>query len=60
MKPIAKRDCKINDTYYEKGEEIKVQTIEQLRKLNERGFIEPLTQKEIQDYFKKSEIKKIF
>lgn len=53
MKPIAKIDCKINDTYYSKGEEIKVDNIEQLNKLNERGFIEPLTQKQIQDYFKK-------
>lgn len=53
MKPIAKIDCKINDTYYTKGEEIKVENIEQLKKLNERGFIEPLSQKEIQDYFKK-------
>lgn len=53
MKPIAKIDCKINDTYYTKGEEIKVDNIEQLKKLNERGFIEPLSQKEIQDYFKK-------
>ena len=53
MKPIAKMDCKINDTYYSKGEEIKVDNIEQLKKLNERGFVEPLSQKEIQDYFKK-------
>ena len=53
MKPIAKIDCKINDTYYTKGDEIKVENIEQLNKLNERGFIEPLSQKEIQDYFKK-------
>ena len=60
MKPIAKKDCKINDTYYAKGDEIKVDTIEQLTKLNERGFIEPLTPKQIQDYFKKPEIKKIF
>ena len=57
MKPIAKKDCKLNDTYYSKGEEIKVNTIEQLRKLNEGGFIEPLTQKQIQDYFKKEERK---
>ena len=53
MKPIAKMDCKINNTYYSKGEEIKVDNIEQLKKLNERGFVEPLSQKEIQDYFKK-------
>lgn len=55
MKPIAKIDCQINGIYYSKGEEIKVDNKEQLNKLNERGFIEPLTPKEIQDYFKKEE-----
>lgn len=53
MKPIAKISCQLNGVFYDKGDEIKVETIEQLQKLNERGFIEPLTQKEIQDYFKK-------
>ena len=55
MKPIAKIDCQINGIYYSKGEEIKVDNKEQLSKLNERGFIEPLTPKEIQDYFKKED-----
>lgn len=55
MKPIAKIDCQINGIYYSKGEEIKVDNKEQLNKLNERGFIEPLTPKQIQDYFKKEE-----
>lgn len=59
MKPIAKIDCQINGTFYSKGDEIKVDNIEQLQKLNERGFIEPLDQKQIQDYFKKNENKKI-
>ena len=58
MKPIAKKDIQINETFYSKGDEIKVETIEQLQKLNERGFIEPLSQKEIQDYFKKPIISK--
>ena len=53
MKPIAKKDCQINGVFYTKGDEIKVDNIEQLSKLNERGFIEPLTQKEIQNFFKK-------
>jgi len=53
MKPIAKISCQLNGAFYDKGDEIKVETIEQLQKLNERGFIEPLSQKEIQDYFKK-------
>lgn len=60
MKPIAKIDCQINGTFYSKGEEIKVENIEQLAKLNEKGFIEPLTPKQIQDYFKKNETRKIF
>lgn len=59
MKPIAKIDCQINGVFYSKGDEIKVENIEQLQKLNERGFIEPLDQKQIQDYFKKNENKKI-
>ena len=58
MKPIAKKDCQVNGIFYDKGDEIEVNSIEQLRKLNERGFIEPLTQKEIQDYFKKPIISK--
>lgn len=52
MKPIAKIDCQINGVFYDKGEEIKVNNIEELQKLNEKGFIEPLTAKQIQDYFK--------
>jgi hypothetical protein len=53
MKPKAKVDCKINDTFYDKGDEVEVTSKEQLQKLVEIGFVEPLTQKEIQDYFKK-------
>lgn len=52
MKPIAKIDCQINGIFYNKGEEIPIENKEQLQKLNEKGFIEPLTQKQIQDYFK--------
>lgn len=58
MKPIAKKNCQINGIFYEKGEEIKVNNEIQLNKLNELGFIEPLTQKEIQNYFKKPIFKK--
>lgn len=53
MKPIAKISCQLNGIFYDKGDVIEVNTIEQLKKLNERGFIEPLSQKQIQDYFKK-------
>ena len=57
MKPIAKIDCQLNGIFYSKGDEIKVNNIEQLTKINEKGFIEPLTAKEIQDYFKKPDFK---
>lgn len=59
MKPIAKIECVINNIYYEPGEEIEPKNINQLIILNEKGFIEPLTMKQMQDYFKKSEIKPI-
>ena len=57
MKPIAKIDCQLNGIYYSKGDEIKVNNKKQLLLLNEKGFIEPLTPKEIQEYFKKEEKK---
>jgi len=59
MKPIARIDCQVNGIFYSKGDEIKIENKEQLIKLNEKGFIEPLTPKQIQDYFKKDENKKI-
>lgn len=58
MKPIAKIECVVNGIYYEPGEEIEPKNIEQLVTLNEKGFIEPLTMKQIQDYFKKPKILK--
>ena len=60
MKPIkAKVLCSYKGTWYEAGDEIKVETKEDLVKLNEKGFIEPLTFKDIQN-FDKEEPKKIF
>ena len=60
MKPIkAKVLCSYKGTWYEAGDEIKVETKEDLVKLNEKGFIEPLTIKDIQN-FGKEEPKKIF
>ena len=60
MKPIkAKVLCSYEGTWYEAGDEIKVETKEDLVKLNEKGFIEPLTFKDIQN-FGKEEPKKIF
>lgn len=53
MKPIkAKILFSYKGTWYEKGDEVKVQTKEELVKLNEKGFIEPLTFKEIENFGK--------
>ncbi len=53
MKPVAKKEFQLDGIFYEKGEEVEIKNKEQLIKLNEKGFIEPLTPKQIQDYFKK-------
>lgn len=53
MKPIANKDCCFNGVFYSKGDEIKVETKEQLIKLNEIGYIEPLTMGEIQKFGQK-------
>lgn len=61
MKPIkAKVLCSYKGTWYEAGDEIKVETKEDLVKLNEKGFIEPLTIKDIQNFGKEGIPKKIF
>lgn len=53
MKPIKARILfSHKGTWYEKGDEIKVETKEELVKLNEKGFIEPLTFKEIENFGK--------
>lgn len=52
MRIIAKQNININGTFYNKGDEVKVNNKEQLVKLNEIGFIEPLTMKEIQNFGK--------
>lgn len=58
MKPIKARILfSHRGTWYEKGDEVKVETKEELVKLNEKGFIEPLTFKEIEN-FGKEETKK--
>lgn len=57
MKIIAKQNFNINGViFYNEGDEVKVETKEQLIKLNELGFIEPLSSKQIQN-FGKEEIK---
>lgn len=61
MKPIKARVlCSYNGIWYDKGDEIKVETKEDLVRLNEKGLIEPLTFKDIQNFGKKEEPKKIF
>jgi hypothetical protein len=47
MKIIAKIDFTANDKNYIKGDEIKELTYEQIVKLNEQGFIEPLDFKDL-------------
>ena len=60
MKPIkAKVLFSHKGIWYEAGDEVKVETKEDLVKLNEKGFIEPLTFKDIQN-FGKEEPKKNF
>ena len=43
----AKRDFAFNGTNYIIGDEIKVTDIAVIRKLNEKGFIKPLTYREL-------------
>ena len=48
MKSIkAKKDFTLNNIDYFAGEEIEIDNISDIIKLNEKGFIEPLTRKEI-------------
>ena len=47
MKIIAKIDFTANGEMYIAGDEIKNLTYEQIVRLNEKGFIEPLTFKEL-------------
>lgn len=52
MKYKAIKDCIINGVVYTEGDEIEIATVEQLVKLNEKGFIKKLTLKEIQSFEK--------
>ena len=47
MKIIAKKDFIVNNVEYIKGDEIKDLTFSQIVKLNELGFIEPLSYKDL-------------
>lgn len=46
-KLIAKKDFTINGDFFIKGDEVNVEDISVVRKLNEKGFIEPLNLKEL-------------
>lgn len=49
---IAKKDFTLNGVAYEKGDEVRVKDKSELVSLNEKGFIEPLTLKQIQNFGK--------
>ena len=57
MKLIAKIDFNANGVFYAKGDEIIVDNKNQAIKLNELGYIEPLTAKQIQEFDKKEKVK---
>ena len=46
-KLIAKKDFTIDDCTYIVGDEVNVKDISVIKKLNEKGFIEPLNFKEL-------------
>ena len=57
MKIIAAKDFTLKGILYKKGNEVKITSKEEIIKLNERGFIEPLFFNDIQNY--KKENKKV-
>ena len=55
IKIIAKKDFTRNGEPIFTGDEVKVNSVEELVKLNEKGFIEPLTFKDIVQFKKELE-----
>ena len=55
IKIIAKKDFTRNGEPVFVGDDVKVNSVEELVKLNEKGFIEPLTFKEIVQFKKELE-----
>lgn len=50
MKPIkAKVDFTLNGRFYSAGKDVKVDRVEEAIKLNEIGFIEPLSKSDIEE-----------
>ena len=58
IKIIAKKDFTRNGEPIFTGDEVKVNSVEELVKLNEKGFIEPLTFKDIVQFKKELENRK--
>lgn len=58
-KVVAKQDFILNGIPYIVGDEIEIKDINKIRKLNEKGFIEPLDYKDLvlleRDFKKKKE-----
>jgi len=53
MKSVkAIKDFSINGMYYEAGDDVKITRKEELIALNEKGFIEPQSPKDIQNFDK--------
>lgn len=61
MEIIAKKEFTLRGKYYDKDDVVKVNSFEELKMLNEKGFIKPLTRKELESYMEeeKKEIKKL-
>lgn len=61
MKPIKAVDkFTLNGVYYEENDIVEVKNIDDLIRLNEKGLIEPLTPKDLQEFNKEeSKPKKI-
>lgn len=52
MKPVATTNFNLSGKFYEKGDEVDIKSQDELIRLNEKGFIRPLTAKEIQNWNK--------
>lgn len=60
MKEIkAKATFSLNGLIYEKGDIVRVSNIDELVRLNEKGFVEPLTAKDLQNFANNLNSKKI-
>lgn len=55
-KIIANIDFTLRGKKFAKGKEVKVNSKEELIRLNERGFIEPFSMQEIEEYFKEKKV----